>query len=152
VAEAVQSPEFAGKGPTTRGATGQHDQGKAWLVEIGRLQNFIAEEEYPVLTKRVDVIWKRLELSVPSHVFEVQVGGSLPDAMGKLKYAYDLWNSKILLVGGPEHQDSFRQLANGSFREIRNHVRFVDIANVEELYQKKRAYRELEASLGILGL
>lgn len=127
-----------------------HDQAKLWLVDIGRMQGFIPETEYPVLTKRVDVVWRRLELSVPSHVFEVQVGGNLTEAIGKLKHAYELWNSKILLVAAKEHLSPFKQLIGGSFREIGERAKFIELAHIEELYQRKRAYRELEAQLGIL--
>lgn len=92
-----------------------------------------------------------MELSVPSHVFEVQVGGNLTDALGKLKQAHDLWNSRILLVGGHDHRAPFKQLANGAFREIGKHVKFIELGHVEELLSKKRAYRDLETDLGILG-
>ncbi len=90
-------------------------------------------------------------MSVPSHVFEVQVAGSLAEAMGKLTHAYDLWNSRILLVARQEHLVRFRELTAGSFREIRERVKFIDVAHVEELHQRKRAYQELESELGILG-
>jgi hypothetical protein len=127
-----------------------HGDAKSSLVEIGRMQSFIAETEYPVFSKRLDVVWRRLELSVPSHVFEVQVGGNLTEAMGKLKQAHELWNSRILLVGTPGHRSSFNQLVGGSFREIGGSVKFVELTCIHDLYQRKRAYQDLESQLGIL--
>lgn len=136
--------------PTEVSSQNPHDQGKLWLVEIGRMQTFFADTEYPLQTKRVDVVWRRVELAVPSHVFEVQVGGNLTDALGKLKQAYDLWNSRIFLVGAQEHQRPFDQVIAGSFREIARRVRFIELAEVEQLYHRKQAFRELENRLGIL--
>jgi len=48
---------------------------KKALVQIGRLQKFIAEEEYAFDIGKLDVVWRRVELSVPTYVFEVNVGG-----------------------------------------------------------------------------
>jgi len=72
--------------------------------------------------------------------------------MGKLKHAFDLWNSNIFLVGKNEHRAPANQLAGGTFREIQQRLRFIEVSQVEDLYQRKRAYRELEGQLGILGL
>ena len=69
-----------------------HEAIKNLLVEIGKLQSYVANAEYPMGSKRLDVVWRRLPESVPTYVFEVQVGGDLYHALGKLKHAYDIWN------------------------------------------------------------
>jgi len=129
-----------------------HDRTQGLLVEIGRFQHFVANSEYPLENRRLDVVWRRVQRSVPSVVFEIQVGGNLTEAMGKLKHAFDLWNSNIFLVGKNEHRAPANQLAGGTFREIQQRLRFIEVSQVEDLYQRKRAYRELEGQLGILGL
>lgn len=126
-----------------------HDRMKGLLVEIGRLQHFVADSEYPLENRRLDVVWRRVQRSVPSFVFEVQVGGNLTEAMGKLKHAFDLWNSNLFLIGKDEHRTGASQLAGGTFREIGQRLKFIEIAQVEELYERKRAYRDLENQLGI---
>lgn len=127
-----------------------HAHAQRLLVEIGRMQKFLAEPEFPLENRRLDVAWRRVQRSVPSYVFEIQVGGNLTEAMGKLKQARDLWNSNICLVGKEEHRSPANQLLGGTFHEIQDRLRFIELAQVEELYQRKRAYRDLETSLGIL--
>lgn len=127
-----------------------HERAQYQLVEIGRIQKFIADREFPLENRRVDVVWRRVQRSVPGHVFEVHVGGNLTEAMAKLKQARDQWNSNIFLVSQEDHRTPVNQLLSGSFHEIQDRMRFVEIGQVEELYKRKRAYRELENQLGIL--
>lgn len=128
-----------------------HDRTQQLLAEIGRLQRFVADTEYPLENRRLDVTWRRVQRSVPSYVFEIQVSGNVTEAMGKLKQAFDLWNSNIFLVGKEEHRRPVNELLTGTFHEVQHRLRFLELAQVEELYQRKRAYRELENQLGILG-
>jgi len=127
-----------------------HDRTQALLVEIGRLQRYLADSEYPLENRRVDVVWRRVQRSVPSYVFEVQVAGNITEALGKLKRAFDLWNSNIFLVGKQEHRAPFNELVQGTFHEVQNRLQFIELNQVEELHQRKRAYREFEGELGIL--
>ena len=141
--------------PATGAATGKepsslsHDQIQSMLVEIGRIQKFLADPEYSMDTGRLDVVWRRIEKSVPTYVFEVQVAGDLYHALGKLKHAYDLWNSYIFLVAHPTDWAKCDQLLTGTFHEIRHHLRFLPISKIAELHETKRAFKELEKSLGI---
>ena len=131
-------------------ASDSHTHAQRLLVEIGSLQKFIAEPEFPMENRRLDVVWRRVQRSVPSFVFEVQVSGNLSEAMAKLKQARDLWNSNVCLVGKQEHRPTVNQLLSGAFHEIQDRLRFIELSQVEELYQRKRAYRELESQFGIL--
>jgi hypothetical protein len=128
-----------------------HGRAQGLLVEIGKLQRYVADSEYPIENRRLDVVWRRVQRSVPSFVFEVHVSGNFTEAVGKLKQSAELWNSNIFLVGKEEHRASVGQLAGGTFHEIQHRLRFLEFTQVEELYQRKRAYRELENQLGILG-
>jgi len=127
-----------------------HDHSQWLLAEIGRMQQFLAETEYPLENKRLDVVWRCVQRSVPSYVFEVQIAGNLTEAMAKLKRAYELWNSNIFLAGMEENRSAADQLLSGTFHEIQQRLRFIELGQVESLYQAKRAYRELESQLGIL--
>jgi predicted RNA-binding protein len=126
-----------------------HDEIKKTLVEIGRLQKFIAEEEYVFDTGRLDVVWRRVERSVPTYVFEVQVGGNVYQALGKLKHAFDLWNSHIFIVTPKEDYGKVQDLLSGTFHEIDHRLRFIELEKVVELYRRKKSYLELEKELGI---
>jgi hypothetical protein len=129
---------------------GLHEELKAKIAEMGKIQKFLAEVEYPMEATRLDVVWRRVEKSVPTYVFEVQVGGDIYHALAKLKHAYDLWNSRIFLVAGPADKDKAESLLSGTFHEIRGRLAFVEIEKMQELYAKKKAYRELEEDVGIL--
>lgn len=119
------------------------------LVEIGRLQKFIAEDEYSFDIGRLDVVWRRIEHSVPTYVFEVQIGGDLYHALAKLKHAFDLWNSRLFLVVSQENQEKARKLLLGSFHEISERIKFIELDKVDELYKRKRSYLDFERELGI---
>ena len=126
-----------------------HDGLKQVLMEIGRLQKFLVEKEYPINGGRLDVVWRRVERSAPTYVFEVQIGGDLYHALAKLKHAFDLWNSHIYLVASHKDQEKVNQLLSGSFHEIRDRMNFIDCEKATQLYELKRNYRELERELGI---
>ncbi|HTX14421.1 MAG TPA: hypothetical protein VMD77_03930 [Candidatus Baltobacteraceae bacterium] len=128
-----------------------HKRTQLLLSEIGSLQKFIAQIEVPLENRRVDVVWRKVQRSAPSYVFEVQVSGNITEAIAKLKQAYELWNSHIFLVGKPEHRSASQQLCDGAFREIRERMRFIELVQVEELHKRKRAYRDYEDQIGIFG-
>lgn len=124
-----------------------HDLIKQRLCEVGRVQGFLAEEEYPIESNRLDVVWRRVERSVPTYAFEVQVGGDIYHALAKLKHAYDLWNSHIFLAAPLDARAKFEELVSGSFNEVRQRVGFLELAAVEELHRRKTSYFELEKRL-----
>lgn len=135
---------------TTEPTTINHDDLKAYLAEIGRIQGYIADEEYPLDSTRLDVVWRRVERSVPTFVFEVQIGGDIYHAMAKLKHASDLWNSHIFLVATVREKSKYQELISGTFHEVADKMRFIDVTLVKELLEKKRDYKEMERALGIL--
>ncbi len=134
---------------TPEGAAISHDQAQVYLAEVGRIQGYVADEEYPLESTRLDVVWRRVERSVPTFVFEVQVGGDIYHAMAKLKHAHDLWNSNIFLVATMAEKRKFEELLFGTFHEVAEEMRFMDIRSVKALHQTKQAYKEMERSLGI---
>jgi hypothetical protein len=137
--------------PTTKTELGaiSHTDLKAYLSEIGRVQGYIADEEYPLESTRLDVVWRRVERSVPTFVFEVQIGGDIYHAMAKLKHAFDLWNSHIFLVAAMSDKGKYQELLSGTFHEGAGQMRFIDMSSIKELLEKKRDYKDLERALGI---
>lgn len=143
-------PEVPKPEVVEREAISLHDEIKAKLLEIGRFQRLIVDSEYDMDGGRLDVVWRRIERAVPAYVFEVQIGGDLYHALGKLKHAFDLWNSNIFLVVAEEDVHKARQLLAGTFHEIRGKVKLVEVGKINELFKRKKAYRDFEAELGIL--
>ncbi len=126
-----------------------HDLLQQKLVELGRLQGYIAEPEYTIDSERLDVVWRRVERSVPTYVFEVQVGGDVYHALGKLKHAFDLWNSHIFIVATHDDRSKVDKLLAGTFHEINERIKYLELDKIEELYKRKKAYFDLERELGI---
>jgi len=152
IAEPLQIKDAVGLEPILdrpKDTLPSHNKIRDTLVEIGRLQNFIAEPEYPFDIGRLDAVWRRVELSVPTYVFEVQVGGDIYHALAKLKHAFDLWNSHIYIVASQTDLDKVSNLLMGTFHEIETRIRFVELGKVDELYKRKKAYLDLEKELGI---
>lgn len=119
------------------------------LIEIGKLQNYIAEGEYSFDLGKLDVVWRRVERSVPTYAFEVYVKGDLYHDLSKLKHAFDLWNSRIFVVASRADYEKVKALLSGSFHEIKEQLRFIDLEKVKQLYESKRAFLDLEKELGI---
>ena len=103
-----------------------HDEIKDKLVHLGKLQGFIAESEYDMDGGKLDVVWRRVERGSPTYVFEVQIGGDLYHAIGKLKHAHDLWNSNIFLITTKNDVAKAQGLLSGTFHEIEKKVRVIE--------------------------
>lgn len=135
---------------STKAEAISHSEVIAELAEVGRIQGYVSDKEYPLDSTRLDVVWRRVERSVPTYVFEVQVEGDIYHAMAKLKHAFDLWNSHIFLVAANEERSKYQELLAGTFHEVADQMRFVEIGFVKELLAKKRDYKSMEQALGIL--
>lgn len=118
-----------------------HKDAQTMLVEIGRMLGRHAEAEFDYY----DVVW-RDSPSAPrlSHVFEVQVAGSVDSALTRLKHAYDQQRSRPFLVIADERSANFagRRLT-GSFHEIWEAITVIGIGDLERLYRSLKEQEEL---------
>ncbi len=135
--------------PSVEEKEDMHESIKQRLVEIGKMQKFIAEPEYVTDGTKLDVVWRRVERSVPTYVFEIQVKGNIYQAVAKLKHAFDLWNSNIFLIAPTERLSEYKDLISGTFHEIKDRLIFIDINDIEKLHSLKKGYKDLEIKLGI---
>jgi len=131
-------------------AQATHTELQNLIAEVGRLQAYLANTEFPMGNERLDVVWRRLPESVPTYAFEVQVGGDVYHALGKLKHAYDLWNSRIFLVAEESSIGQARQLLLGTFHEIQPVVRIIDSKRMLALHRSKKAIYDIEREMGII--
>ena len=141
--------EYVGVSGTTAKVLPSHDDIKETLVQIGKLQGYLAEPEYSFDIGKLDVVWRRVLNSVPTYVIEVQVGGDVYHALAKLKHAFDLWNSHIFIVASEAERSKVENLLLGTFHEIDSRIRFIELGQVEDLYQRKKSYLDFEKELGI---
>jgi len=66
-----------------------------------------------------------------------------------LKHAHDIWNSNIFLVVVESDACKARELLTGTFHEIRDKIKLIEVEKIDELFRRKKAYRAFEAELGI---
>jgi hypothetical protein len=119
------------------------------LLEIGRVQRWFADPEYAIEGGRLDVVWRRVMRSVPTYAFEIQIGGEPTGALSKLKYAHQMWNSKVFLVTPEEQKPRIRSLVDGQLHELTDTLRIWTPAEVGHLHELKGKLRTLEGQLGI---
>lgn len=127
----------------------RHDQAKDLLLDIGRMSRYVCADEYRLDGERVDAVWKRVEHGVPTYAFEVQIGGDIYHAIGKLKHAFDLWNSRIFLVIDGASIPRVAELLRGTFHEIANELRVIELEKLESLQMALATVHELEKELGL---
>ncbi len=136
------------KEKTTR-APSIHNQIRDKLYTIGQLENFISEKEYPIDGERIDVTWRKIPRGVPTKVFEVQIGGSIHQALSKLKHSWDLWNSEPFLIINSTDKEKVNTLLGGTFHEIQGVIRIITIDRVDKLYDHLVLHKEMLDEFGL---
>jgi len=126
-----------------------HDEIKEIIYQMGVVQEKFPSKEHRMDGRRVDVVWRRIAVGVPTWAFEVQLGGNMVEALAKLKHAWDLYNSIPILVTTREQLDQVRQLLGGSFHEIREVIRVVTWRKIRKMYELKLQLRDLKNELRI---
>jgi hypothetical protein len=137
--EAEQSPQPGPPSPLPPPPTHQQIQGM--LVEMGRWLGRDAQTEF----QHYDVVWRSCTESPRlSHVFEVQVAGSVDSALSRLKQAHETQRSRIYLVIADERSMEFatRRLRT-AFPEIARVVALVGLGELCRLYEALRPRADL---------
>lgn len=125
-----------------------HRRVQEMLLEIGSILGRHAETEF----EHYDVVWRDSFTSPRlSHVFEVQISGSVDSALTRLKQAYDAQRSKLFLVIANERDKKFAdKRLIGSFHEIIDLVHVVGVGELQKLYNAIKAEQELLKKLTYL--
>jgi len=128
-----------------------HDKLKEKILELGKIEGYIVEKEYkfPDIDERLDVVWRRVAASVPTYVFEIQIGGNLHQALAKLKHAYDIWNSNIFLITTKDSVEKVQKLLSGSFHEIKDRIKILTVEQINEVYELQIKDHKLKKQLGL---
>ena len=126
-----------------------HDKVKDMVFEIGKIHHYMADKEYVINSDRLDVVWRRVEKSVPTYAFEIQIGGDIYHALAKLKHAYDLWNSNIYIVIDEKHRNKIEELLAGTFHEITGIIKIINLNQVSDLYNLQIDDVKLRMKLGL---
>lgn len=118
-----------------------HKEAQAMLVEIGLMLGKHAEAEF----EHYDVVW-RDSASSPrlSHVFEVQISGSVDSALTRLKHAYDAQRSRPFLVIAGERDKRFAgKRLTGSFHEIWDIITVIGVGELQRLFEALKTHEDL---------
>lgn len=122
-----------------------HKEAQTMLVEIGLTLGKHAEAEF----EHYDVVW-RDTASAPrlSHVFEVQISGSVDSALTRLKHAYDAQRSRPFLVIADERDKRFAgKRLTGSFHEIWEIITVIGVGELQRLYEALKTNEDLIGKL-----
>ncbi len=138
-----------------------HEDVKGWLREVGELLGYHVVTEYESEGYRFDVAWWGSGRDFrggrhPAAVFEVQRGGSLVEALARLKHALDKWNINGLYLVVTEEEDvgKARRLVEpqlmGSFHELMDRVRIWTAKRVKEVRDALAKYSDEVKELSTL--
>mgnify|MGYP000959950911 CR=1 FL=1 len=118
-----------------------HKEAQRIIVEIGQMLGRYAEAEFD----NYDVVWRDSHTAPRlSHVFEVQVAGSVDSALTRLKHAYDTQRSQLFLVIADERDQRFAdKRLSGSFHEILGRITVIGIGELQKLYASLEGAQEL---------
>jgi len=124
-----------------KGKTLTHKEAQAMLVEIGLMLGKHAEAEF----EHYDVVWRDAASSPRlSHVFEVQISGSVDSALTRLKHAYDAQRSRPFLVIAGERDKRFAgKRLTGSFHEIWEIITVIGVGELERLYEALKTHKDM---------
>ncbi|PIV10496.1 MAG: hypothetical protein COS49_00230 [Candidatus Portnoybacteria bacterium CG03_land_8_20_14_0_80_41_10] len=126
-----------------------HNKLQELIFQIGQLNRLISEKEYLMENERLDVVWRKVERSVPTYAFEIQIGGDIYHALGKLKHAFDIWNSNIFLIISERDIEKANTLLNGTFHEIKEKIKIITPQKISKLYLQKRKWVDIEKEIGL---
>ncbi|HEY7182731.1 MAG TPA: winged helix-turn-helix domain-containing protein [Blastocatellia bacterium] len=122
-----------------------HKEAQAMLVEIGLMLGKHAEAEF----EHYDVVWRDTTSSPRlSHVFEVQISGSVDSALTRLKHAYDAQRSRpFLIIAGERDRRFAGKRLTGSFHEIWDIITVIGVGELQRLYESLKVHENLLGAL-----
>jgi len=130
-----------------------HGEIQESVAEIGKLQFYYTELEYPLELsgekKKLDVVWKREVDSVPTFAFEIELSGMLEKALERLKLAYRKWNSRPRLVIPKEFVVKAHNIIGSTDKDFRNEIKIYEPSQIVELLNQKRNLKSLEQNLNL---
>ena len=117
-----------------------HNAIRDMLQKIGDYDGKYTETECRTEIGNIDVVWKRMKASIPSHAIEVQIGGNLHQALAKLQHAWEIWSSKPILVTTKDQIGGATKILRAAFPRMESDARIVDWQEFKRIYD---AYEKL---------
>ncbi|MEM5861294.1 MAG: EVE domain-containing protein [Candidatus Aenigmatarchaeota archaeon] len=128
-----------------------HKKLQEMLAEIGKLQSYYTQIEYPINLQsekmNLDVVWLREIDGVPTIAFEIELSGEIEKALARLNFAFKKWNSRPRLVIREELIKRFRNAASLFEMDFSKEIVFYTPNEIQELYSKKIEWKRKEEEL-----
>ncbi|MEM2918862.1 MAG: EVE domain-containing protein [Candidatus Altiarchaeota archaeon] len=130
-----------------------HKKLQEWIAEIGKLQFYYTEVEYPIELpserKSIDVVWKREINGAPTFTFEIELSGMVEKAIERLKFAFARWNSRPRIIAQEELFKRINNLLFNTDKDFKKEIKIYSPQQILDLLNKKRAVRITEQNLKI---
>ncbi|MBI2578342.1 MAG: hypothetical protein HYW26_01380 [Candidatus Aenigmarchaeota archaeon] len=147
------SPKYIAVEHITSKGTLSHRDLQNTIAEIGKLQFYHTELEYPINLshedKNIDVVWKREISGVPTYVFEVELSGMIERAVMRLKFAFNRWNSLPRIVVPKEAIKKILNIASAEDKHFSDKLKIYEPIHIMNLIEKKRELKGMEENLGL---
>lgn len=128
-----------------------HKQLQDQLAEIGKLQFYYAEVEYPINLaaerRNLDVVWKREIDGAPTFAFEIELSGMLEKAIERLKFAFRRWNSRPRIVIPNDFVQQTHNILTTSERDFSHQIKIYEPNQIVSLLNRKRELKTVEQNL-----
>jgi hypothetical protein len=126
-----------------------HDNLKQKIFDIGQIQNYYPKLEYPLAHGgRIDVVWQYAEHGVPAFAFEVELSNNFEKAIVRLKSAFLNWNTRPRLIAEVKFKEKIDRILSYEETKFRQSVKILPVAQLEQFYKAKVAFKEQEKNLG----
>ena len=119
------------------------------LEELGKIEGYRVEREFPINKERLDVAWFGRVREKPDMAFEIQRAGNFYSALVKLKEAWDKWGCLSILITTEEYLEDARRWLGRAFHEMERDARIVLWNEIIEWYEAARKRKEIKERLKI---
>lgn len=131
-----------------------HKELKNQIAEIGKLQFYYTETEYPIELpgekKNLDVVWKREIDGSPTFAFEIELSGMIEKAVDRLIFAFRKWNSRPRIITPKKFIKKIHNIiAITGDKDFSNEFKVYEPVQIAELLKKKQSLKITEQNLGI---
>ena len=128
-----------------------HTNLKNKIAEIGKLQFYYSEVEYPIALpnekKNLDVVWKRELEGVPTYAFEIELSGMLEKAIDRLVIAFRKWNSRPRIIVTKDHINKLQNVIGLTGKDFYNQLKIISPEQIDNLYKVKTNLKSIEQTL-----
>lgn len=123
------------------------------LAEIGKLQFYYSELEYPINSpnekKNIDVVWKREIDGVPTFAFEIEFSDSIEKSIERLQIAFKRWSARPRLIIENSYLQKTQKIISSYESSFSQNLKIYEPLQIKNLLSKKRELRSIENKLGL---